>query len=172
MGSGRPVPMADLRALLAEMGLRKLQTYVQSGNVLFETEREDREALTGSIEAALADEFGFEIPVILLLPSELRELHAGNPFPAPEEGGPHRLYYVIWKRDPAPEIKEKLEAREFPEEAWSLGERCVYLYCKAGYGKAKLNNNVLERMGRMPATTRNDRTIRELLKRSREMAGD
>ncbi len=163
--------MADLRVMLGELGLRNITTYVQSGNVLFESERTDREALTLAIETALAERFGFEIPVVLYLPSELMDAHAANPFHAPDDEGPHRLYYVFWKQDPVPELKDNLESREFPQEDWFLGERCVYLFCRGGYGNAKLNNNLLERLGGMQATTRNDRTLRELLKRSQEMTG-
>ena len=169
VGSGRVVKMAELRALFAELGFRSIETYVQSGNILFETDREDREALAQTIETSLGERFGFEIPVILYLPGELLELHSANPFTEPEDAGPRRLYYVLWKQPPAPGLRENLESREFPQEAWAIGEHCVYLYCKAGYGNAKLNNNLLERLGSMQATTRNDRTIRELLERSGRM---
>lgn len=172
VGTGRAVKMAELREMLSGLGLKRVATYVQSGNILFETERTDREALARSLESALAERYGFEIPVVLYLPAELQGIRAANPFSQPDQDGPHRLYYVLWKQKPGKELRAGLEAREFPEEAWSVGERCVYLYCRAGYGKAKLNNNLLERLGRMQATTRNDRTLRELLERSRQMTGD
>lgn len=78
---GHQVKMERLRAVLGEMGLGNVRTYIQSGNVFFDTDDSaDREALTTSIEARLGEEFGFAIPVCLRTVAELEEALALNPF--------------------------------------------------------------------------------------------
>lgn len=77
---GHTVKMDRLRQLLTELGLRQVRTYIQSGNVFFETERTDREALAGEIERHLHQELGYEVPVFLRTIPEIEEIMALDPF--------------------------------------------------------------------------------------------
>jgi uncharacterized protein (DUF1697 family) len=80
VGRNRQVKMEQLRALLTEAGYENVSTYIQSGNVFFDSSSRSKKKLTADLEARLAQEFGFDIPVILRTTTELDALIASKPF--------------------------------------------------------------------------------------------
>lgn len=77
---GHMVKMERLRELFAELGYADVRTYIQSGNVFFETEDLDRAVLTSTIERHLRTALGYEVPVFLRTIMELEEIVASDPF--------------------------------------------------------------------------------------------
>jgi uncharacterized protein (DUF1697 family) len=78
VGGRNPVAMADLRATFEAAGFEEVRTYIQSGNVLFETNRPAKE-LEGSIEAALEERFGIPLVVVVRSERQLRDVVAKAP---------------------------------------------------------------------------------------------
>lgn len=77
---GHTVKMDHLRTLFAQLGFARVRTYIQSGNVFFETEETDRQALTQTIERHLREALGFDVPVFLRTDAELAHIVASDPF--------------------------------------------------------------------------------------------
>lgn len=77
---GRQVKMERLRALFTEVGLANVRTYIQTGNVFFDTEESDRYALSAAIEAHLLEALGFAVPTFLRTVEELERSVALDPF--------------------------------------------------------------------------------------------
>ncbi|QNE74930.1 DUF1697 domain-containing protein [Streptomyces finlayi] len=77
---GRSVKMEDLRELFTEMGFASVRSYIQTGNVFFESEEEDREVLGATIRRGLGEALGFEVAVCLRTVPELEALVALDPF--------------------------------------------------------------------------------------------
>lgn len=77
---GHNVKMERLRELFAELGLGNVRTYIQSGNVFFETAQADRQALTKTIEQHLRGALGYDVPVFLRTVAELEAIVANDPF--------------------------------------------------------------------------------------------
>jgi uncharacterized protein (DUF1697 family) len=77
---GHVVKMDRLRQLFEEIGLRNVRTYIQSGNVFFETEQEDRAALASTIEQHLGAALGYAVPVMLRTVEEVERVLALDPF--------------------------------------------------------------------------------------------
>lgn len=77
---GHTVKMERLRELFMELGLTDVRTYIQSGNVFFETAQTDRETLTQTIERQLHQALGYDVPVFLRTLPELEQIMALNPF--------------------------------------------------------------------------------------------
>lgn len=77
---GRTVKMDELRRHFTELGLVGVRTYIQSGNVFFASEDDDRGALTERIERYLGTALGYDVPVILRTIPELEEVVAADPF--------------------------------------------------------------------------------------------
>ena len=99
---GRTVKMERLRDLFSELELGNVRSFIQSGNVFFDTPRLDREELTREIEGHLAASLGFSVPVILRTVAELKEIIQRNPFqhtPVDE----HTRLYLIFCAQPLPE---------------------------------------------------------------------
>src|ERR1700722_2659503 len=80
VGGHNMIKMDALRSLYESLGLRKVETFIQSGNVIFTTQARDRTALTKRIEEAIEQKFGFHSDVILRTAAELRDALARNPF--------------------------------------------------------------------------------------------
>src|SRR5579884_1321678 len=162
---GRVVKMAELRAVFEGMGFTRVQTYIQSGNVLFAaaddpgvSEAGLRERIERKIEAA----FGFPVATLLRTPSEMEQLLAQCPFEAEAAVGDPRLYVAALSDAPAAEGMDRLRADYEGEDEWRLVGRELYLLYKQGAGQSKLTTAFIERRLGVTATARNWRTITTL----------
>jgi uncharacterized protein (DUF1697 family) len=152
--------MADLQALCAEIGLEAPRTYVQSGNVVFASGRR-RDALTGDLEAGIADRFGYSIRVILRTPDELDVVLAANPFLADEEN-PTRLHVMFLDAEPGTAAVADLDPDRSPPGRFRVIGSEIYLHTPDGYGRSKLTVDWFERRLGVTATVRNWNTVRNL----------
>jgi uncharacterized protein (DUF1697 family) len=159
----RKIQMAELKALYESLGLRNVQTYINSGNVLFTTAGRDVERLRKKIEDAIESRYGFRSHVILRTPAEMRDAIARNPFASRPDVEPGRLAVSFLAGDPSGEAVEKVRAiKTEPEELRILG-RELYVYFPNGMARPKLSMAVVERTLKTPGTSRNWNTVRKLL---------
>jgi uncharacterized protein (DUF1697 family) len=149
--------MPELAALFADLGLRDVTTYLQSGNVVF-----SGEADAAAIERGIAERFGYEIPVILRTPADLERVMTANPFLADEED-PARLHVVFLAAEPAPEAVGTLDANRSPPDRFQVDGREIYLHTPAGIGRSKLTLDWFERRLGLRGTARNWNTVGALL---------
>jgi uncharacterized protein (DUF1697 family) len=160
LGARNRVRMPELRALVEELGCTDVGTYVQSGNVVF---RSDRAAATlaKGIEQAIRSELGLDVTVVLRSRRQLERLVAANPFGRPK-GKENTLYVTFLAAKPPPERARRLREESFEPERFELVGEDVYLFFPDGYGSSKLNNALMERRLGVGATTRNWRTVTAL----------
>jgi len=168
VGGQKKVSMEALRKLCADAGFSNVKTYLQSGNVVFKTKMGDIQKMEDTMSSVIYKEFGFEVPVLVLSTSQLQEILHKNPFKKHKDLEGNSLYLVLLKSAPENSLMEAFLNEHFENEEFSIENQCVYLKCKNGYGKAKLNNNLIEKKLRVLATTRNYRTMNKLL----EMVGE
>ncbi|MGB3144664.1 MAG: DUF1697 domain-containing protein [Maribacter sp.] len=168
VGGQKKVSMEALRKLCADAGFTNVKTYLQSGNVVFKSKMRDIQKMEDGLSTFIYKEFGFEVPVLVLSTSQLQEILSKNPFKQDIELKANSLYFVLLKSAPENSLMEAFLNEHFENEEFSIENHCVYLACKNGYGKAKLNNNLIEKKLRVLATTRNYRTMNKLL----EMVGE
>lgn len=152
--------MADLRALLTDLGGERVETYLQSGNAVFGHATADPAALAGTIEQGLAD-LGVTSRVLLRTGAELAEVLAGNPYLA-RESDPAKLHVTFLAGPPEPDRTERLQVPAGETGTFSVHGREVYLHCPNGYGRTKLTNSFFESRLATAATTRNWRTVTAL----------
>lgn len=157
----KKIEMARLRVVLEDSGLHNVQTYIQSGNIVFESEQADKEELQRIIVAAIHQRFGFDVPTLVIEEKDIGQILDANPFA--HEGEENKLYYVLLKNPPEKELVKQFKQLHFQNEDFHITDTCVYLLCKNGYGRAKLNNNLVEKKLRVEATTRNQKTMKKLL---------
>lgn len=163
VGAQKKVLMADLKIAYEELKFKAVTTYIQSGNVVFQT-KENVNTLPSKIEKKILEKFGFEVPIILKTEEDLiRTLHE-NPFLKEKELQLDKLYVTFLYDAPKPELMEKLQAFQTLADRFAIVGETVYLYCPNGYGTSKLNNNFFESKLNVKATTRNWRSVNELLK--------
>ncbi len=164
--SGRKkVRMEELRAMATGMGFDRVQTYIQSGNLIFHTPQTEAEEIESRLRQTITATFGFEVPVILRERETMARIVDANPFAT--EGYDEKHIYISYFDRPAESTQSALLNKYMaPGDRITLHEMHLWFYCPAGYGKSRLTNNTVERLLGLGATTRNLKTTRIL----REMA--
>ena len=156
----KKIPMAELRALLSKEGLVDVQTYIQSGNVIFKSTEAHISNLELNIYRAIKKHFGFEVPVLVKTRKELQQIFDDCPF-NPEKKT-HSYFMILYSVADKTIIDEILEI-EVPNEEFVITDDCEYFNCSTGYGNAKCNNNFFERKLKVTATARNYKTMVKLI---------
>ena len=158
----RKVPMAELRAMCERLNLQNVKTYIQSGNIVFKSSMAQTNDIAILLHNEIQKHFNFNVPVIVKTVNELSQIIEKNPFVSQEDITANRIYFVLLNSLPAIELLENLSEETFDNEEYVVIDNCLYLKCALGYGKAKLNNNLIERKLKVLATTRNYRTMNKL----------
>ena len=156
----KKVPMEKLKALYESLGFKNVQTYIQSGNVIFECSDKDVFVIRNKIELKIRNVFGFDVTVIIRTKDELRKVLERNPFSGKET---KFLCVTFLATTPASLPREEIASMKHASEEFAISGREVYLFCPGGYGKTKLSNNLFERKLKVSATTRNWTTVQKLL---------
>lgn len=157
------VPMKALAALFAEAGCDDVQTFIQSGNVVFHAGARLADALEGVLEAKLSHQFGFEIPLVLRSSDALRSVADNNPFlhgPRPE---PEMAHVLFLAKAPIAKQVAALDPGRSPPDELAVRGREVYLRLPNGVGRSKLTNAYFDRALGTMGTMRNWRTVLALL---------
>ena len=160
VGGYKKIPMTELREILTKSGLENVQTYIQSGNVVFQSSQEDTKAIESSIEKSISDYFDFDVPVLVRTRESLKTIFDACPFP---EDKKTVSYFMILNQIPDEEAVREATQKTYPNEAYVIDKDCIYFFCANGYGKAKFNLNFFERKLKVSATARNYKTMVKLL---------
>lgn len=162
VGGHKPIKMDELRHTFEAMGFGTVQTYIQSGNVLFES-AEAEAPLRRRIESALAAAFGYPIPVVLRTAAELAQVIGSSPYAVEALPAGASLHVALLAEAPAPAGIDRLRAFDGqPDECQVVGREVFILY-RHGSGTSKLTNSLLERRLGVLATSRNWQTINKLV---------
>jgi uncharacterized protein (DUF1697 family) len=158
----RKLPMADLRELLCALGYDDVSTYLQSGNALFTSPRDDPRTMEKEIELEIERALGLDVPVVIRTPDELASVVAGNPFPhAPAR--PSHYYVCFLSGQPDPTTLSTIDRWRFEPDEFHVGDRAIYLWYPNGLHGSKLSNAFWERRLGLTATSRNWNTVTKLL---------
>jgi uncharacterized protein (DUF1697 family) len=158
LGSNKRVKMDALRKSFESLGLKNVQTYIQSGNVVFKAGKTSSAALRKKIEARITSDFGFSSLTILRSQEELGKVVKANPF-IKRDTSPEKLHVIFLAETPEPAALKQLEGlTKAPDESCCLGQE-IYLHLPNGYAHSSLLHNPLERKFLTLATTRNWRTV-------------
>lgn len=154
-GTGK-LPMAEFRALLSGLGLERVETYIQSGNAVFDSDlaAPDLETL---IRDAIAARYGFAPETFVLMADEIRDALTDHPF-AGAEG--NRVHVFFLRQSPQPD-EAALRALAQPGDGWHIGPRRFTLHTPGAFGTSKLAEK-LPRILPAPMTARNLRTVAAL----------
>lgn len=161
VGGKRIVPMAELRAVAEKCGLANVATYIQSGNLVFDTSLAPA-AVEDALERAIEKRFGFAVEVIVRTADAWKKYVTAGAFPDAEKTRPQFLHLAL------PKAKPQAGAAVALAERAAAGERVVvlgdalFIDFVAGVGKSKLTPAVLDRAVGSTVTARNWKTVLEL----------
>ncbi len=148
--------MAEFREILNELGFQNVQTYIQSGNIILDSE-ETKEIVCHKIKEAIATKFGYDVPVLARTPEEWKSTLENYPFSQENE---KIVAFTFLDRVTKESV---IEVNGINEDKYKIADDVVYLYCPSSFGKTKLTNSVIEKKLKVTATTRNLKTTLKLL---------
>lgn len=166
VGGRNVLPMKELKAILEGIGLENVNSYIQSGNVVFQSDEENLARLADSIGVEVEKSHGFKPEVMLLESEEVEQAMAANPFPE-AEAEPKSLHLNFLASAPESADLEALESLKKENERFALIDKVFYLHAPDGIGRSKLARNS-ERLLGVPMTGRNWRTVSKIMSMARE----
>jgi len=156
----KKIKMDDLRRYLEELDFQDIQTYIQSGNIIFRHKKIPHVNLEELIKDKIREKYNFEVPVLIKTPEEVASILKNIPF---ENIDYSKLYFTLLNEIPQSTLIDKLKGLNFPPEEFVIHNTSIYFYAPNGYGRAKMNNNFFESKLKVKATTRNWKTMNKLL---------
>lgn len=146
------MPMAELKVLCEEAGFKKVRTYIQSGNVLFERKLAEEKAVA-KLQKALKSRLENPVAVMIRTIEELEMIIANNPFPS---ANPSQVGVLFLEQKIDKSIEEEFSKKETEEIV--AGKREIYIHYPNGMGKSKLKFPKSAKDG----TVRNINTVKKL----------
>ena len=157
------IKMADLKAALESLDyFTDVVTYIQSGNIVLSSKLGAKE-VEEAIHKLIQTQFGYDVPVLAVRSDYLKQVLDNNPYDKEDD---KKQYFMFLYSDPEVDINSVINAADYPNEGFQLGNKVIYFYFQLGAGKAKLSNNTLEKKLKITATTRNRNTVKKLIELS------
>ena len=152
--------MSFLVEILEKVGLKKVKTYIQSGNVILETELSKGETAK-LIHDTIAKEIGADLSVIIKEKNQLQIAIEENPFN--ENYDFSRIHLVFTNDSMGEDELKKLENKDFGDEKFIIGSECLYMYLPRDVSPKRLNTNYLEKQLSITMTMRKLNVVEHLV---------
>lgn len=158
---GHTVKMDYLRRLFGAMGFSNVETFIASGNVIFDSTSKSSETLEGEIQAYLLETLGYEVATFIRSTSELTDIALYKPFADSEMN--NTIYIAFLAYTPSDESIQKLLAYTSKTDEFHVSEREVYWLCRKKFSESEFSGAQLEKILGMPATLRNSTTVKKIV---------
>ncbi len=163
---GHVVKMDQLREHFVALGFANVETFIASGNVIFESRSRNPAALQRKVENYLAKSVGYEVATFVRTFAELERINEYPPFSEIELNAQGNTLYVGFIADiPGKAAAQQVEALATDVDDLKLNAREVYWLCRASFSDSKISGALLEKTLGTKITFRNINTIRRLLKK-------
>ncbi len=161
VGGHNKIAMAELRARCVEAGWENVESYIQSGNLVFSADSAAADLET-RLERLITEHFELEIPVIVRSIAQWIGYLDDNPFPSEANESPNLVMLALSKSAPLPGAANALQERARDGECVQLVGEALWIHWPARSARSKLTPSVLDRAAGSPVTTRNWRTVQKL----------
>ena len=163
VGGKNKIKMFELKNMFESLNYKNVRTYIQSGNVIFDNEITDTIKLANSIENKINEMFGLLVKIIIRTDEEFRNIVKNNPFVNEPNMELDKLHVIFMLDKLETDAELLLSIKKEENEKYLINSREIYLYCPNGYGKTKLNNAMFEKKLNTVSTTRNWKTINNII---------
>lgn len=167
VGGHNRVAMADLRALLADLGHDDPRTYVQSGNAVFKSDRTDADDIGRELAKRLSTDLGAAATVMIRTADELTAVADANPYAEAADADPTKVHVAFLSAEPSDPSVFDLDPGDYAPEELTRGDRVLYLHLPDGIGRSRLATDVSRRADDVDMTVRNWRTVTRVLELSK-----
>lgn len=162
VGGNKIIKMLDLKAMFQTLGFENVRTYIQSGNVVFESDEGSESLLTGVIERKIHEVFGFEVSVMIRTLAEMEEVITNNPFQLTEPEAFKKWYVSFLPAEPSAEALDKLRTYENGPDKVRFVGREMYILYEVSVSQSPLSKVPFDRILGMTITARNWNTVNKL----------
>ncbi|MEU7486426.1 DUF1697 domain-containing protein [Streptomyces sp. NPDC042319] len=165
VGGHKKFPMAQQRALMAELGFRDVTVLLQTGNIVFADPGTPPEKTARTLEDGFAAALGFSVPVMVRTCDDIAAAVAANPFPE-AAAEPKTLHLTFLSEPPADTAPlDALDPAGYAPDTFRLAGRDLYLWCPGGIGRSQLAAAVTAASVKLgvTATARNWNTVLKIL---------
>jgi len=169
VGGQKKLSMETLREICQGLGFRQIRTYLQSGNVIFESAVANLELLTQQIEVQIAQTCGYAVQAVVRQVDELQCIVRDNPFLRDSDINASKLHVSFLYRQPSESAWSKVVIPTNIADQFARGESVIYLYYPNGYAKARIPASFFEKRLSVPLTDRNWNTATALYNIAVEM---
>ncbi len=157
---GRTVKMDRLRRLFESLRFSKVETFIASGNVVFDSSSKNTKTLEGKIEAKLKEALGYEVATFIRSTDELADIADYKPFGNLKSG--EGLYIAFVAESPGAATKQKLMSYKTKTDSFRIHKREIYWLCRTKFSESEFSGPLLEKILGTPATVRNVNTVRKI----------
>lgn len=162
VGGKNKLPMKELVPLFAAAGCEDVQTYIQSGNVVFKASSAVARRTPGFVADAITSQFGYRVPVVVTEAETLRQIAKENPF-LKRGADPATLHVAFLAASPSAAKVRGLDPERSPGDEFLVSGNAIYLNCPGGFARTKLTNAYFDAKLGTTSTVRNWKTVLKLI---------
>ena len=160
---GHTVKMDHLRRLFEALGFAKVETFIASGNVVFDSSSRSTRTLEKKIETHLRETLGYEVATFIRTTSELSAIAGYKPFPDAELKADGNVLYIGFMADePNEEAKRKVLSLTTAVDDFHIRGRELYWLCRTKISESEVSGSVLQKALGMAMTLRNSTTVKKI----------
>lgn len=160
---GHTVKMDDLKKLFEKMGFENVETFIASGNVVFETKSKSMDSIKKKIETELEKSLGYSVPTLIRTTEELKTISNYKPFKESELNNPKSSLYIGFLNNvPSNENQNKVFSLQDEANEFHFNKNELYWLCRKNFSDSGITGNKLEKVLGMSTTVRNSTTIRKM----------
>ena len=162
VGGKNKVKMETLREVFGALLFQNVKTYINSGNVIFETAKSDDRQIAAKIEKAIESEFSLVIKVMVRTIDEIEAVIKNNPFDGQFENDKD-LHVLFLDEELAEEKRELLLSNNNENEMFAVRNREIFCLLRVGFSDSLLGKDYIGKKLKKPATARNWRTVNKIV---------
>jgi len=157
------IKMDALKKMLENMGFQNIETYIQSGNIFFDSEEENAASVGFKIKQEISKVFGYDVPVIMISKTDLELCFKNNPYLKEKECDIKKLYVAFISKELTAAAINDLKISNFKPDEAAIDSNRIYIKYAIGAGKTNLDQKYIEKKLNVVATIRNWNTVTKLL---------
>ena len=162
VGGKNKIKMETLREVCAAIGFENVKTYINSGNVIFETAKTSDKKIAEKIEKAIEKEFDLNIKVMVRTISEIEEIIKNNPFDGQFENEKD-LHVFFLDEELSEEKRELLLSNNSENEMFAVRQREIFYLSHISFSDSLMGKDYIGKKLKISATARNWRTVNKIL---------